>query len=123
MIARKFSLLRQLLLAAALATGFGTLWALLVLWLGVSIRGGMAGRDQLPPREELVVASDGTPLIASTPWDNQSLATYRDLDGRAQPAPDRTSGSPAMYLVRRRRDLRLRFLAARLGTEALGLHE
>ena len=38
MSARKFSLLRQLLLAATLATGFGTLWFVLVLWLGTSIR-------------------------------------------------------------------------------------
>ena len=39
MIARKFSLLRQILWAATLATGFGTLWFVLMLWLGTSIQG------------------------------------------------------------------------------------
>ncbi len=45
MIARKFSLLRQLAWAATLATGFGTLWFMLVVWLGTSIRAGLAGRE------------------------------------------------------------------------------
>ena len=66
MIARKISLLRQLLLAATLATGFGTLWFVLVLWLGNAIEEAWHG-GKPPPREDLVVTTDGTPLIESTP--------------------------------------------------------
>ena len=88
MIGRKIPLLRQLLLAATLATGFGTLWSLLVLWLGTSIDEAWSGGVR-PPREDLVVRSDGTPLIESRPQNNLSLATYRDRNGRVQDALDR----------------------------------
>ncbi len=90
MIARKFSLLRQLLWAATLAIGFGVLWSYLVVWLGTSIRDAwQGGRRNWPRLEELVVRSDGTLLIGSTPPENLSLTTYRDLSGRPQDAPDR----------------------------------
>jgi hypothetical protein len=97
MIAPKFSLLRQLLLAVTLGTGFGTLWCLLVVWLGVSIQEAWLGGDPLP-REELVVKSDGTLLIGSTPPKNLSLVTYRDLNGRAQDVLDRNETLTAMHL-------------------------
>ncbi len=90
MIARNFSLLRQLVWAATLAIGFGILWSYLVVWLGTSIRDAwQGGRRNWPPREDLVVRSDGTLLIGSTPPENLSLTTYRDLSGRVQDAPDR----------------------------------
>ncbi len=38
MMARRYSLLRQLVWAATLATGFGTLWFVLAIWLGTSIQ-------------------------------------------------------------------------------------
>ncbi len=89
MIARKFSLLRQLVWAATVATGFGILWSYLVVWLGTSIQEAwQGGRRNWPPLELVVVRSDGTPLIRSIPQDNLSLDTYRDLSGRAQDAPD-----------------------------------
>jgi len=97
MIARKMSLLRQLLLAATLGTGFGTLWALLVLWLGVSIHEAWLGGDQ-PPREDLVVSSDGTPLIVAYPHKNLSLATYRDLNGRVHDALNGNETLSTVYL-------------------------
>ena len=40
----------------------------------------MAGRESAGPREELVVRSDGTPLIQSTPHDNLSLADLSRLE-------------------------------------------
>jgi hypothetical protein len=94
--ARTISLPRQLLLAATLATGFGTTWAALVFWLGNAIERAWPGPDR--PRESLVVRSDGTPLIEATPHYDLSRATYRDLDGRAQPAPDRDETVTALYL-------------------------
>jgi hypothetical protein len=82
MIARNFSLLRQLVWAATLATGFAVLWSLLALWLGLSLHEEWQGpRRNWPPREEFVVKTDGTPLVRSSPADNYSLATYRDLNG------------------------------------------
>ena len=59
-----------------------------------------------PPREGLVVRSDGTPLIMSTPSTNLSVTTYRDLNGqrrrlRTEPTCSRactwpaSTGSPA----------------------------
>jgi hypothetical protein len=99
MIARKLSLLRKLLWAATLATGFGTLRVALVLWLGTSIQEAwQGGRRTWPAREDLVVRSDGTPLIESIPWENLSLTTYRDLSGRVQDAPDRDDQLPAVYM-------------------------
>jgi hypothetical protein len=102
MIAHKFSLLRQLLLAATLAIGFGMLWSLLLLWLGTSIQEAWrGGQRSLPPRENLVVRSDGTPLVVSTPSfpGDLSAETCRDLSGRAQAVPDRDDLLAAVYLV------------------------
>jgi hypothetical protein len=88
MIARKFSLLRQLAWAATLATGFGAAWFMLVLWLGTSIQKTWPGGDR-PVYERLEVRSDGTLLIHSFPQDNLSQATYRDLKGVVQETPER----------------------------------
>jgi len=87
MIARRLSLLRQLAWAATLATGFGTLWVVLVVWLGTSIQEAWTGEGR-PPREWLLVRSDGTLMIQSIPPQDLSLATYRDLQGRLQDVPD-----------------------------------
>jgi hypothetical protein len=83
----RFSLLRQITGATILGTGFGTIWFLLVIWLTTSLqevwRGGKA---KWPPRDELVVTSDGTLLIRNTQWDdlNQITTTFRDLNGGKQ---------------------------------------
>ncbi len=88
MTQRNVALLRELVLAATLAVGFGTLWCLFVLWLGSAIQSVWQGDSETwPPREELIVRSDGTPLIRSTPAYNLSLATCRDLNGRQQDDP------------------------------------
>jgi hypothetical protein len=97
MIARKISLLRRFLLAATLASGFGTVWLVVTTWVGSSIIEAWPG-EIWPPREELVVAPDGTPLIASTPHENLSLTTYRELGGRAHDPIDREEMLPALYM-------------------------
>jgi len=92
MNARKSSLLRQLLWAATLASGFGILWVALLLWLGIEIqeawRKGLRNRSLY---EQFVVRSDGTPLIHSMPIPavDPPRETCRDLSGRAQDVPER----------------------------------
>ena len=97
MIARKLSLLRQLAWAVTLATGFGALWFVLVAWLGTSIQQTWQGENRLV-FERLEVKSDGTLLIHSFPQDNLSQATYRDLKGVVEDAPDRNDLLPAVSL-------------------------
>ena len=97
MIARKFSLLRQILWAVTLATGFGTLWCVLMLWLGTSMQWAWQGDGRLR-LESLVVRSDGVPLIQSIAMDNASPTTYRDLSGRPQLAPERNDQFPVVYM-------------------------
>ena len=123
MIARKFSLLRQLAWAATLATGFGTLWFMLVVWLGTSIQRGLAGRGIGSLSKRLVVRSDGTPLIQSIPHDNLSLDDLsrpeRPCAGRSgqrRPAPGGVSW-PASTRHRASSP------AVGLGAEAQGLCE
>ncbi len=101
MIARKFSLLRQLAWAATLATGFGALWCVLVAWLGISIQQAWQGGNR-SVYERLEVKSDGTLLIHGFPQDGLSQATYRDLKGVVQDAPDRDDLLPAVQLFRAR---------------------
>jgi hypothetical protein len=99
MIARKFSLLRQLVWAATLAAGFATLWSVLAIWLGTSIQEAwQGGKRNWPPREDFVVRSNGTPLIRTTPPENYSLATYRDLNGGVQDVLDRNDLLPVVYM-------------------------
>jgi hypothetical protein len=95
--ARKSPLLRSFLLAATVATGFGTLWFVLTLWLGTTILEARQGKRRLY-WESLVVTADGTPLIESVPRDNLSLTTYRDMNGRAHDAVERKDQLPAVYL-------------------------
>jgi hypothetical protein len=87
MMARTFSLLRQVLWAATLASGFGTFWLVILLWLTTSVQEAWQGTDGLK-QESLVVTADGTPLIRSVPISNFSLGTYRDLSGRPHDAPE-----------------------------------
>jgi hypothetical protein len=95
------SLFRPLLHAATLATGFGTIWFLLAVWIGSSLREAWPG-DRRPVRERLVVTADGTPLIESVPLDNLSLVTYRDLDGNEHDMVESKNQIPAVYLYGRR---------------------
>jgi hypothetical protein len=97
MIAHKSSLLRQFALAVTLAIGFGALWCMLIAWLGTSIQQAWQG-EKRAVYETLEVRSDGTLLIHSFPQDNLSEATYRDLKGVVQDAPDRNDVLPAVYL-------------------------
>jgi len=98
MKARTPSLFRQLLWAATLATGFGMLWFLLVMVLAATVQEGWPDRDW-PPREDLVVRPDGTPLISSYPHGNDLDVSYRDLDGRAQAAQTRSKLIAAVYMT------------------------
>lgn len=97
MTARKFSLLRKLMWAATLAIGFGTVWFVLVIWVTTSIQEAWQGGNRLR-QEAFVVRSDGTPLIRTTPLDNLSLTTYRDLNGQAQDVPDHRDLLAAVYM-------------------------
>ena len=81
----KSLLFRQLIWAATLSIGFGTLWLLLVFLLGGFALEAWRGPDvKWPDREELVIKRDGTPLIKSSPRGYPSQETYRGLDGHPQ---------------------------------------
>ncbi len=76
---------RELLCAATLSLGFGTLWLLLAFLLGGFALEAWRGPDvKWPDREELAIKRDGTPLIKSSPRGNPSHETYRSLDGHPQ---------------------------------------
>jgi hypothetical protein len=85
------------LLATTLATGFGTLSFLAVLWLGSAIHEAWQDRRH-PFREDLVVTADGIPLIMSTPLDNLSAATFRDRNGVAHDVDGAKDLLSAVYL-------------------------
>lgn len=103
MNARTIPLLRPFLLAATLAAGFGTLWFVLVIWLGTTALEAWSAKEQ-PPREWIVITADGTPLIQSFPPGNLSLVTYRGLTGRDHESPERKDLLPAVYLDGERAD-------------------
>jgi hypothetical protein len=101
-ISSRSSLVRQLAWALTLATAFGTVWLVLVLWLITSILGpGPGGRRNWPEREYLVARSDGTVLISLTKWDkfSQGDISYRDLKGDAQKSPERSELLPAITIA------------------------
>jgi hypothetical protein len=94
------SVFRSLLWATTLAIGFGTIWAALAAWLWAAIDGAQQGANADSRFwEQLVVTSDGTPLVLRTPRDNLSLATYHDLNGRVQQAPDAHRLTTGVYLA------------------------
>jgi hypothetical protein len=97
-IAHRYSLPRQLVWAATLATGFGTLWFVLILWLTSSVS-EILQTDAPLHQESLVVRSDGVPLIRSMPLDNLSLTTYRNLKGQPQDVPADRGLMTAVYMV------------------------
>jgi hypothetical protein len=97
-IAHRYSLPRQLVWAATLATGFGTLWFVLILWLTTSMSEIVQTGAPLH-QESLVVRSDGVPLIRSMPLDNLSLTTYRNLKGQPQDVPADRALMTAVYMV------------------------
>ena len=99
MIARKFSLLRQLVWAATLATGFGTLWFVPAVGLATLIEYVWQGGWRYGARQDvLMVRSDGTPLIRTFPADNRSVVTDRDLKGDVQDAASIDEFLPGVYL-------------------------
>ena len=93
-------LIRQLLLASTLSAGFGTLWFLFVLIVCTLVLEVWAGPEaNWPPREELVVKTDGTLLVKSTPRGNPLNVSYRDLSGRAAPTPSAAELIEGTYLM------------------------
>ena len=99
-ICKPFLLIRQLLLASTLSAGFGTLWFLFVLIVCTIVLEVWAGPEaNWPPREELVVKTDGTLLVESTPRGNPLNVSYRDLSGRAAPAPSAAELIEGTYLM------------------------
>ena len=94
---RETSLMCRFLAAVTLAVGFGTVWFVLLLWIGISTLEAWPGQN--PRRwEALVVTTDGTPLVQSRTFDNLSLVTYRDRNGRENDAVDQSDQVPAMSL-------------------------
>ena len=90
-ITPRYLFVRQLLSAATIALGFGTVWLVLALFLGGLAVEAWPGPDaNWPPRQMLVVKRDGTPLIKSIPRSNPLDATYSDMSGRTVPAPAKT---------------------------------
>ena len=79
---------RQLLLAATISLGIGTIWLVLALFVGTLVVEAWQGPDSnWPPRQLLAVKHDGTPLIKSIPRSTPLDATYSDTSGRTVPAP------------------------------------
>jgi hypothetical protein len=72
-------LLRRLLAATVLATGFGVLWLIAVAVLGTIVLEACFRRESRA-RESIVVRSDGQPLIETRR--GRAVEGYRDLDGR-----------------------------------------
>src|SRR5580704_9647235 len=84
-------LLRRLLSATVLATGFGVLWLIAVAVLGtIVLEACFRGEPRV--RESIVVRSDGQPLIETRR--GRAVEGYRDLDGRPVAGP----GQPALIL-------------------------
>jgi hypothetical protein len=84
-------LLRRLLSATVLATGFGTLWLIFVAVFGTIVLQTFFRGESLP-RETIVVRSDGQPLIETRR--RGAVEGYCDLDGRPVAGP----GQPALIL-------------------------
>ncbi|HEV8068461.1 MAG TPA: hypothetical protein VGP76_12045 [Planctomycetaceae bacterium] len=84
-------LLRRLLSAMVLATGFGVLWLIAVAVLGtIVLEACFRGEPRV--RESIVVRSDGQLLIETRR--GRAVEGYRDLDGRPFAGP----GQPALIL-------------------------
>ncbi len=64
-------LLRSVLLAVTLATGFGVAWAVVVIWIDTCVRSVLPAEKY----ETLTIKADGMPVIR-TGWE------YKDLSGR-----------------------------------------
>jgi hypothetical protein len=100
-ISHRYSLVRQIVWATTLATGFGTVWFVLVAWLATAIQESWQGSGRRwPHREQLVIRSDGTPLIELYQWDELSrlTTTYRDLKGVAQKSTETTELIAAIFM-------------------------
>jgi hypothetical protein len=83
-------LLRSLLVATTLAIGFGTIWAALAAWICTAIDSAMQGADSdANSWEQLMVRSDGTPVIMRSRRDNLSNSTFHDLSGKPTEPPNR----------------------------------
>lgn len=66
---------------ATLALGFGTVWAVVVLWTTTAIVTSQA-LDETRELEVIRVARDGTPLIERYSTGDYTRVTVRDLEGR-----------------------------------------
>jgi hypothetical protein len=86
------TLLRQLAWAVTLGTGFGTVWFVLVAWIGESSAGGTRFWEQL------LIRSDGTPIIERYFWPSLVQTTYRDLKGNTQKAPELKDRAGAVFM-------------------------
>jgi hypothetical protein len=97
MVTRKTSLLRPFLLASTLAAGFGTLWFVLVIWIGTSIHESWPGKSRVYP-EFFVVTADGTPLVQSYTGGGPTGVILRDLNGREHSGVEGKDQLPAVSL-------------------------
>jgi hypothetical protein len=86
-------LVGELAWAITLATGFGTLWFALVAWTGES-----GGASRPNTWEQLLIWSDGTPIIEKNVWPNLAQTTYRDLKGNTQKALELKDRAGAVFM-------------------------
>jgi hypothetical protein len=82
------SFVSRLVRTATLATGFGTLWCLVVLLGGSAIQElSNDPAQKWPDREQIWVRDDGTPLVMITHYSDTVHTRYRDLSGREVERP------------------------------------
>jgi hypothetical protein len=79
---KRIGIVQPLLLAATIAIGFATVWAVLMAW-GVHMVEELFGTAK--PAEYLNFRMDGTPVIETYQGANSENVTYRDLEGNALP--------------------------------------
>ncbi|HXY33863.1 MAG TPA: hypothetical protein VEI07_06515 [Planctomycetaceae bacterium] len=88
-------LLRRLLAATVVATGFGTLWLIAVAVFGTIILDTFFSGESRA-RETIVVRSDGEPLIETRRA--RAVEGYRDLDGHPHAGPGQPLIQPVAVL-------------------------
>lgn len=90
-------LTRHLMWAATLSLGFGTLWPVVIGWLGSSTatRAGVA--------KQIVIQRDGTPLVQEYEDSDYSSPIYHDLEGKLVDVSPRDKFADAVLMSTERR--------------------
>lgn len=113
---KPISVLRRLIQAMTLAVGFGTLWFVVANVVGEGLVDVWTKSPEWPPRENLAVRADGTPLIASTQR-GQLNASYKELNGRAVSDPENLRLVDPFWMAIQPRRSEFDFLTVQSGWE------